>query len=290
MSPIPVLRTPNELRAWRSGALGFRVALTPTMGALHDGHLSLIRLARIYADVVLASIFVNPTQFGPNEDFHAYPRDEARDLALLADAGCDAVYAPDAKAMYPPGFDTAVSVTAVAAPLEGAFRPRHFVGVATVVAKLMIQASPDFAVFGEKDYQQLQVIRRMALDLDLPVEIIGGPIVREPDGLALSSRNVYLAHSERAAAPALHLALTTAARALAEGEAIEIVEQNAREHVMTAGFESIDYLEVRHPARLERFSPGPLSGEARILAAARLGCTRLIDNIAATRRPVRADV
>ncbi len=290
MSPIPVLRTPNELRAWRSGAFGSRVALTPTMGALHDGHLSLIHLARTHADLVLASIFVNPTQFGPSEDFYAYPRDEARDLALLAEAGCDAVYAPDAKLMYPLGFDTTISVATVAAPLEGAFRPHHFAGVATVVAKLLIQASPDFAVFGEKDYQQLQVIRRMAVDLDLPVQIIGAPIVRESDGLALSSRNVYLAPSERATAPALHVALTAAARALAEGEAIEAVERNAREHVMAAGFESVDYLEVRQPANLERFTPGPLRGEARILAAAHLGRARLIDNIAATRRPVRADV
>lgn len=259
------------------------------MGALHDGHLSLVRHARAHADVVLASIFVNPTQFGPNEDFQTYPRDEAGDLALLAAAGCDAVYAPAAEAIYPPGFDTTVSVASVAAPLEGAFRPHHFTGVATVVAKLLIQASPDCAVFGEKDYQQLQVIRRMALDLDLHVEILGAPIVREADGLALSSRNVYLSPSERAIAPALYAALATAARSLAEGELITIVEQIACDSVVAAGFESVDYLEVRHTASLKRLSPGPLEEEARILTAARLGRTRLIDNIAATRRPARAD-
>ncbi|HEY1414794.1 MAG TPA: pantoate--beta-alanine ligase [Caulobacteraceae bacterium] len=289
MPPIPVLRTPKELRTWRSRALSSRLALTPTMGALHDGHLSLIRHARTCVDIVLASIFVNPTQFGPNEDFHAYPRDEARDLALLADAGCDAVYAPLAASMYPLGFDTTVSVANLAAPLEGAFRPHHFAGVATVVAKLLIQASPDCAVFGEKDYQQLQVIRRMALDLDLHVEILGAPIVREADGLALSSRNVYLSPSERAIAPALYAALATAARSLAEGERIAIVEQIACDSVVAAGFESVDYLEVRHPASLKRLSPGPLKEEARILTAARLGRTRLIDNIAATKRPARAD-
>lgn len=289
MSTIPTFRTPRELRAWRSGLHGLRLALTPTMGALHDGHLSLIQLARAHADVVLASIFVNPTQFGANEDYQAYPRDEARDLGLLAAAGCHAVYAPDAKSVYPSGFDTTVTVTAVAAPLEGAFRPHHFAGVATVVAKLLIQSTPDLAVFGEKDFQQLQVIRRMALDLDLPVEIAGAPIMRESDGLALSSRNVYLSHAERAVAPALHAALVWAAQALAEGKAVRAVEQKAREQVISTGFDSVDYLEVRHPANLERFAPGPLNGDARILTAARLGRTRLIDNIAVTRRPARGD-
>ena len=289
MSPIPVLRTPNELRAWRSGLRSLRVAMAPTMGALHDGHLSLIRLARTRADVVLASLFVNPTQFGPSEDFQAYPRDEARDLGLLAAVGCEAVYAPNAGDMYPPGFDTTISVARVAAPLEGAFRPHHFAGVATVVAKLMIQAAPDVAVFGEKDFQQLQVIRRMVLDLDLSVEVLGAPIVREADGLALSSRNVYLSPSERAVAPALQAELARAAKALASGEAIESVEERARQQVVAAGFDSIDYLEVRHPASLERFSPGALRGDARVLAAARLGRTRLIDNIAVTRRQARAD-
>src|SRR5690348_331345 len=185
---LPIARTVAELRArvaaWRAD--GERVALTPTMGALHEGHLSLVRLGRAEADRVVASVFVNPTQFAPHEDFAAYPRDEARDAGLLAGAGCDLLFAPDVAEMYAPGFSTTVTVAGVSAPLEGAARPTHFAGVATVVAKLLLQAAPDVAVFGEKDYQQLQVIRRLARDLDLPVEIIGAPIVREPDGLAMS--------------------------------------------------------------------------------------------------------
>ncbi len=290
MSSIDLIRTLQDLRAWRSsqGFKNLRVALTPTMGALHKGHLSLIEIARARADVVVASLFVNPTQFGPHEDFNAYPRDEARDLGMLAEAGCDVVYAPTAETMYPPGFETTVSVAGVAAPLEGAFRPHHFAGVATIVAKLLIQALPDVAVFGEKDYQQLQVIRRLALDLDLPVEIVGAPIVREADGLALSSRNIYLSPAERTVAPALHAALEWASRALVNGEAFEAVEQAARSRVLAAGFASVDYLEVRDPLNLARLEPGPLKSEARILAAARLGRTRLIDNVTVTRRPVLA--
>lgn len=256
------------------------MALTPTMGALHAGHLSLVEVARASADFVVASIFVNPTQFAPHEDFNAYPRDEERDVAMLAAAGCDLVYAPPAEAIYPPGFSTTVSVAGVSAPLEGAFRPHHFAGVATVVAKLLIQAAPDIAVFGEKDYQQLQVIRRLARDLDMAVEIVGAPIVRDSDGLALSSRNAYLTPDERRTAPILQSCLARAAAALAEGAEVSRVEAQERAVLAAAGFDPIDYFEVRHPDDLARLGPGPLAGSARILAAARLGRTRLIDNVA----------
>jgi pantoate--beta-alanine ligase len=276
-----IVRTPAELRirlAEVTAGKG-RVALAPTMGALHRGHLSLIALARARADFVVASIFVNPTQFAPHEDFQAYPRDETGDAAALASAGCDLVYAPAAETIYPPGFSTTVSVAGVSAPLEGAFRPRHFAGVATVVAKLLIQVSPDVAVFGEKDYQQLQVIRRLALDLDLAVEIVGAPIVRDDDGLALSSRNAYLTADQRRVAPALHRALIRAAAALAGGAEVSGAEAQGREALTTAGFDSIDYFEARDPDDLQRLGPGPLTGPARVLVAAKLGRTRLIDNL-----------
>jgi pantoate--beta-alanine ligase len=281
MTLIPIVRTPAELRQ-RVGDIrrsGARVALTPTMGALHRGHLSLVELARTQADFVAASLFVNPTQFAPNEDFQAYPRDEARDLALLASAGCDLVYAPAPEAIYPPGFSTTVSVAGVSAPLEGAIRPHHFAGVATVVAKLLIQAAPDIAVFGEKDYQQLQVIRRLTRDLDLPVGIIGAPIVRDADGVALSSRNAYLTPAQRQIAPRLQQALAAAAATLGDGVPVSVVEARGRDLLTDAGFEQIDYYEVRGADDLERPGPGPLTGPARILAAARLGNTRLIDNV-----------
>ena len=200
---LPIVRTVADLRArvraWRAD--GLRIGFTPTMGALHEGHLSLVRLARTRADRVVASVFVNPTQFGPNEDFDAYPRDEAGDAALLAGAGCDLLYAPSTVEMYPAGAATTVTVTGVSEPLDGQARPGHFAGVATVVAKLLNQCAPDIAVFGEKDYQQLQVIRRLVADLDLPVEIVGSPTARADDGLALSSRNAYLTPAERAVAP-----------------------------------------------------------------------------------------
>jgi pantoate--beta-alanine ligase len=281
MTLIPIVRTPAELRQ-RVGAVRAeraRVGLTPTMGALHRGHLSLVEIARTRADFVVASLFVNPTQFAPNEDFQAYPRDEARDLTLLASAGCDLVYAPSPEAIYPPGFSTTVSVAGVSAALEGAIRPHHFAGVATVVAKLLIQAAPDIAVFGEKDYQQLQVIRRLARDLDLPVEITGAPIVRDADGLALSSRNAYLTPAQRRIAPSLQRALAAAAAALRDGIPVSLVEARGRDQLADAGFDEIDYFEVRGADDLEHPAPGPLTGPARILAAARLGSTRLIDNV-----------
>ncbi|HEY2177398.1 MAG TPA: pantoate--beta-alanine ligase [Caulobacteraceae bacterium] len=282
MRSCPIVRTPAELRA-RLAAIragGDRVGLVPTMGALHAGHLSLIALARSRSDFIVASIFVNPTQFAPGEDFQAYPRDEAGDVRQLASAGCDLVYSPEAAAMYPAGFSTTVSVAGVSAPLEGAFRPQHFTGVATVVAKLLIQAAPDIAVFGEKDYQQLQVIRTLARDLDLDVEILGAPIVRDVDGLALSSRNAYLTTAERQVASMLHQSLANAAAALSRGARIAEAEAEAVEVLAGAGFDPIDYLEVRDPETLDRLGPGPLPGPARILAAARLGRARLIDNLA----------
>jgi pantoate--beta-alanine ligase len=250
------------------------------MGALHDGHLSLIHLARGRADKVIASLFVNPAQFGPGEDFTSYPRDEARDTALLAEAGCDLLYAPAPEEIYPPGFATSVTVSGVTADMEGAVRPGHFAGVATVVAKLLIQATPDIAVFGEKDYQQLQTIRRLTLDLDLPVEIVAAPIVRDTDGLALSSRNAYLTPPQRAAAPMLHHALRKAKAAIEAGGRADEAEGAGCAALLAAGFDAVDYFELRGVEDLARLAPGPTDGPARLLAAARLGRTRLLDNVA----------
>jgi pantoate--beta-alanine ligase len=282
MPPLPIARTVADLRrrreAWRTA--GERVALVPTMGALHEGHLSLIRLALTRAERVVASLFVNPTQFGPNEDFAAYPRDEARDAALLAEAGCHLLYAPGPTEMYPPGFSTTVTVGGVSEPLDGQARPGHFAGVATVVAKLLNQVRPDVAVFGEKDYQQLQVIRRLARDLDLGVEIVGAPTARAEDGLALSSRNAYLTSAERVIAPTLNRALREVAEGLRRGEAADALERQAIVTLRAVGFSRVDYVEVRDPETLARLGPGPVSQPARILAAAVLGRARLIDNIA----------
>jgi len=279
-SELPIVRTVAALRGvvagWR--AEGARVALTPTMGYLHEGHLSLVRLGKSRAERVVASLFVNPTQFAPGEDFEAYPRDEARDAAMLASAGCDLLYAPTPAEMYPQGFATTVTVSNVAASMEGIARPTHFAGVATVVAKLLTQAAPDVAIFGEKDYQQLLVIRRMARDLDLPVEILGAPTLREPDGLAMSSRNLYLSHNERGVAPRLGEALRTAAAALRAGAAVSAAEAAGRAALTAAGFDPVDYFEVRSADDLARLGPGPVEAPARILVAARLGKARLIDN------------
>jgi pantoate--beta-alanine ligase len=278
----PVARTVEALRdqvaGWR--AAGERVAMVPTMGSLHDGHLSLIRLARTRARRVVASVFVNPTQFAPGEDFEAYPRDEARDAALLAGEGCDLLYAPGVAEMYPRGFSTTVSVAGVSAPLDGRARPHHFAGVATVVAKLLSQCGPDVAVFGEKDYQQLTVIRRMAADLDLPVEILGAPTARHADGLAMSSRNAYLTADERPVAGRLNGVLAQAAAALREGQPVAAVEAAGRAALEGLGFAAIDYFEVRLADDLAQPGPGPLGAPARVFVAARLGRTRLIDNMA----------
>lgn len=284
--PLSIVRNVANLRVavavWR--AAGERVSLVPTLGALHEGHLSLIRLGRSRADRVVASVFVNPTQFAPNEDFDAYPRNEARDAALLAEAGCDLLYAPSVEAMYAPGFATSVRVSGVSEPLDGEARPHHFGGVATVVAKLLIQCAPDVAVFGEKDYQQLQVIRRMVQDLDLPVEILGAPTARADDGLALSSRNAYLSAEQRAVAGRLNRVLADMAEALHQGDAVGAAEERARKALIEAGFDGVDYIEARAADNLARLGPGPISGPlavpARVLVAAWLGKTRLIDNMA----------
>jgi pantoate--beta-alanine ligase len=280
MSALPVVRTLEDFRrtlaGWRGE--GRRVALVPTMGALHEGHLSLVRLAREKADRVVASIFVNPTQFAPSEDFKAYPRDEARDAQLLAESGCDLLYAPSTDDIYPTGFATSVTVSGVSEPLEGCSRPQHFGGVATVVAKLLIRAAPDAAVFGEKDYQQLLVVRRLVRDLDLPVEIVGAPTIRADDGLALSSRNAYLSESERLVAGRLNAVLRSAAAALARGEPVGAVEDRALACLDKAGFSSVDYLEARSAEDLARLGPGAVDRPARVMAAVRVGKTRLIDN------------
>lgn len=279
---LPIVRTVADLRArvaaWK--AAGDRVGLVPTMGALHEGHLSLVRLARTRAHRVVASVFVNPTQFAPNEDFDAYPRSEARDAELLESAGCDLLFAPDVGEMYPDGFATTITVSGVSEPLDGQARPGHFAGVATVVAKLLNQAQPHVAVFGEKDYQQLQVIRRLVRDLDLPVEIVGGPTARAEDGLALSSRNAYLSPEERLVAARLNQVLREAVAALNAGERVDAVETRAVDALTAAGYARVDYVEVRDAADLSRIGPGPADRPARILAAAVLGRTRLIDNMA----------
>ena len=265
-----------QVAAWRRA--GESVALVPTMGALHAGHMELVMEARRRARRVILTVFVNPTQFAPGEDFALYPRDLAADLALFADTGGDAVYAPEGPVMYPDGFATTVSVRGPAlAGLEDRFRPDHFAGVATVVAKLLIQAGPDLALFGEKDFQQLRVIHRMARDLDLPVEIVGVPVVRAGDGLALSSRNVYLSSEERERAPMLYRGLRTCAGEIARGASMEVSLDTARATLVAAGF-VIDYLEARDGESLLPSRDGATTG--RILVAARLGRTRLIDNVA----------
>ena len=254
------------------------MALVPTMGALHAGHLALIVEGRRRARQVVATIFVNPLQFGANEDLDRYPRREAEDLAMLGDAGCDLVWLPTADQLYPPGFATNVRVAGISERWDGAARPGHFDGVATVVAKLLIATMPDIALFGEKDYQQLAVIRRLVADLGLPIEIAGVAIVRDADGLALSSRNAYLSSDERGRAVALPRALISARDALRAGMPVEDALGAARNALAAAGFTDIDYVALVDAATLEPLDV--VVGEARLAAAARLGRTRLIDNIA----------
>ena len=266
---------------WRQR--GCRVGLVPTMGALHEGHLALVTAARAACDRVVVSIFVNPTQFGPQDDLARYPRREAEDLALLAGGGAHLLFAPDVAAMYPAGFTTEVRVRGpLTAGLDGAQRPGHFEGVATVVAKLMLQALPDAAFFGEKDYQQLLVVRRMCTDLDLPVQVVGVPTVREADGLARSSRNAYLSVAERAAAAALPAILQEVGRRIGADSLVSGALAEGRAALAEAGFAPVDYLELCDATTLEPLDR--LDGRpARLLVAARLGTTRLIDNLAVVR-------
>jgi pantoate--beta-alanine ligase len=263
-----------RIRAWR--AAGDRIALVPTMGALHQGHLSLIGNGRRRAHRVVASIFVNPLQFGANEDLGRYPRQEARDADLLREAGCDLLFLPQAEAVYPRGYATTVSVGGLDRPMEGASRPGHFDGVATVVTKLLLMAFPDVAIFGEKDWQQLAIIRRLAVDLNIPAEIVGAPIVRESDGLAMSSRNAYLTPQQRSVAGALFRTLQATASTISSGASIPDTLSAARAALESAGFK-VDYLQLADERTLEpidRALPG-----GRLFAAARLGSTRLIDNL-----------
>ena len=281
------MQTVRDLAGLRDAVAAFRaegatIALVPTMGALHAGHMALIEAARRPGTKVIASIFVNPKQFGPNEDLARYPRREAADARLLADHGCDLLWAPPVEVMYPKGFATNVSVSGVSDGLDGAARPGHFDGVATVVTKLFNQTRADIAYFGEKDFQQLAVIRRFVADLDMAIEIVGVPTQRDDDGLALSSRNIYLDEEQRAKAIALPRALGVAARSIARGDDPEGALAEARGALVAAGFE-VDYVALADAATLAE-SPAA-DRPRRLLAAARMGTTRLIDNVAVEATP-----
>lgn len=264
------------LIALRAG--GKSLALVPTMGALHSGHLKLIADAKRVADRVVATIFVNPLQFGANEDLDRYPRQEEKDSAMLEEAGCDLLWLPQPQEIYPAGFATTVSVKGVSDRWEGEARPGHFDGVATVVAKLLCAVRPDIALFGEKDFQQLAVIRRMTQDLQLGVEILGVPTVRDEDGLALSSRNAYLSPEERSHAVELPRALSEAAERISSGVPVEEALEGAKARLKGAGFSRIDYVALVNALTLEPMEQA--DGPMRLIAAAKIGCTRLIDNIA----------
>jgi len=281
---MEIVRTVEELRArtraWR--AAGLRSAVVPTMGGLHAGHLSLVRLGLDHADRVVVTLFVNPTQFAANEDLDAYPRDEAADAAMVRDEGAALMFAPDVAEMYPPGFATRVVVDGLTDVLCGAVRPGHFDGVAQVVTKLLNQAGCDIAVFGEKDWQQLAVVRRLARDLDIATEIVGAPTVREPDGLAMSSRNRYLTEAERCIAAALPATLDAAAATIRSGGPVGQTCAMARDRLAAEGFRAVDYLEMRHGETLalaDTYDPG---APQRLFVAAHLGRARLIDNIPLT--------
>lgn len=285
-SPIRV-HTLSELRDVLSAhrRAGRTIGFVPTMGALHDGHVSLVRIAREKSDITVVSIFVNPTQFAPGEDLDTYPRTEEDDIARLTEVGTDVVYLPNVAEMYPEGSKTNVGVEAMSDLLDGVYRPHFFYGVATVVARLFIHVQPDMAVFGEKDYQQLQIIRRMVRDLGFPIEVIGGETYRDSDGLAQSSRNTYLTQSERRQANTMSSALHRARCRISSGTSLTEALAEARARIMAAGFESLDYVSLVDPMSLEDL-PGEVlqSGQvARILGAAWMGKTRLIDNMDVTR-------
>ena len=277
--PIEVVRAIADLRAriagWR--AAGERVALVPTMGALHAGHLDLVRAGKAKAGRVVVSIFVNPKQFAPHEDFGRYPRDIEGDLAKLKDVGADLVWAPEASEIYPEQFATRIEVSGAAQGLETDFRPHFFGGVATVCCKLFSAATPDFATFGEKDYQQLCVVRQMVRDLNLPLSILSVATAREADGLALSSRNQYLSAEERAIASVLHQTILEIAKTVADPKAVATLEKMAAEKILESGFAKVDYVAVRDAETLSAWKP---ERQGRVLVAAWLGKTRLIDNIA----------
>ena len=266
----------ERITAWRAD--GARVGLVPTMGALHEGHLSLVREIGNTTQKVVVSIFVNPTQFAPHEDFDRYPRNLESDRARLAGTPADLIFAPPVAEMYPEGFATRIEVGGPSEGLESDFRPHFFAGVATVVSKLLLAAMPDAAIFGEKDYQQLLVIRRMVRDLGLAIEIPGGAILRETDGLAMSSRNAYLKPNERVVAGRLNVILAEAIELAKSGSEIAGIETDAANGLMRAGFSSVDYVAIRDAETLKRIDS--LARPARILAAAKIGATRLIDNMA----------
>ena len=281
MTEFPeVIRTVAELRARVAAARseGKKIGLVPTMGALHHGHLSLVDVIAKQCDFIIVSIFVNPTQFGEGEDFEAYPRDEQTDLERLAPTAASLVYAPSVGEMYPDGDATTVSVRGLSSNFEGTHRPGHFEGVATVVSKLLLQSLPDAAIFGEKDFQQLAVIRRFVKDLAIPVTIIGGPIIREEDGLAASSRNVYLTPTSRAIAGKFNLTLKQLVGNVQAGMGLREAEAHATETLMTAGFDSVDYVSIVDPDTLKIMET--LSRDARVLSVARLQKVRLLDNMA----------
>jgi pantoate--beta-alanine ligase len=272
----------NKVRAWRRE--GETIAFAPTMGALHAGHISLIKKANSLATRTVASIFVNPAQFAPHEDFASYPRQESEDLGKLHAAGCAMAYLPQREEMYPEGFQTSIAVSQLSQGLCSGSRPHFFGGVALIVCKLLNQVMPDYAIFGEKDYQQLLIIRRMTKDLDMPVEIIGAPIVREPDGLAMSSRNAYLNPDERKIAGALNRIIANIAAALEAGGDVRSAVDGGMAEMTKAGFSKIDYLDIRNAETLELQGPGPINAPSRVLVAANVGKTRLIDNWPVNRR------
>lgn len=275
-----IVRSERELRGqiWEWRGFGKSVSFVPTMGALHEGHLSLVRMAGMHAHKIVASIFVNPAQFAPGEDFESYPRNEDDDVRKLGMAGCDLVYIPDPGSMYSSHHSTSVKVGGVAEGLETNHRPTFFDGVSLVVAKLLNRVAPDMAIFGEKDYQQLATIRRMVSDLDMPIEIIGAPIVRDAAGLALSSRNQYFDDNGLAVARQLNVIMSACAQQIQMGHDIGFATAQAKESLIEAGFDSVDYVSVAHPSTLTVIESGQLNSPGRLLIAAHCKGVRLIDN------------